>query len=446
MMKSFALCLALYSLFGSPAYAEEQSASPLAESVGPLEDRARETAALFVKDPEWSDEIFGKAFREQVSHARLESIFRSYYTTYGAVEQVVPMESTTKFSGVFLLLFEKGFEANLSLGIEGTQPYAIHTWVIGAPQPSVQSFDALGELLAKLEGEVSIGVYRLGAEELAPVYTLHADTALAMGSAFKLYVLGALIEEVAEGKRAWDDVLQLQSEFQSLPSGVLQTWPVGSSHTLETLAGFMISQSDNTAADHLLFALGRERVETQLVRMGNRHPERTIPFLSTAEVFELKWIDGGAPARTYLKLDTDERRAYLRKEVAALSIKDIDLSASASPLDIDTLEWFASAADLARALDWIRVHTEKGPASRARGLLAINPGISIPRDTFSYAGFKGGSEPGVLSLNWILQTPSDSWFVLSFTWNNPDAPVGETRLLGLASRAMHLLAKQIKAK
>src|SRR3546814_20739954 len=61
------------------------------------------------------------------------------------------------------------------------------------------------------------------------------------------------------------------------------------------------------------------------------------------------------------------------------------------------IEWYASPADLARVMDWLRRHTETGPAAEARRILGLNPGI--PADAAShwaYVGYKGGSEPGVL--------------------------------------------------
>src|SRR6185436_600599 len=95
------------------------------------------------------------------------------------------------------------------------------------------------------------------------------DQALAIGSAFKLYVLGALARDVAEGKRHFDDTLRLEQRWMSMPSGKLQKWPVGTPLTLASAAALMISESDNTATDHLLFTLGRERVEAMLREMGN---------------------------------------------------------------------------------------------------------------------------------------------------------------------------------
>ena len=76
----------------------------------------------------------------------------------------------------------------------------------------------------------------------------------------------------------------------------------------------------------------------------------------------------------------------------------------------------------------------------AKAILAISGGL--PPQALSllrYAGFKGGSEPGVANLTYLVQTRSGGWYALSTGWNNPAAPVDANRLAGLAARAIQLL-------
>ena len=75
----------------------------------------------------------------------------------------------------------------------------------------------------------------------------------------------------------------------------------------------------------------------------------------------------------------------------------------------------------------------------ARQILAINPGLSLSSTRWAYIGFKGGSEPGVISLNLLLRSRSGQWYVVGAVWNNPKAAVGETEWVGLVSRAIDLL-------
>ncbi|MEO7178583.1 MAG: hypothetical protein ABIW83_07050, partial [Allosphingosinicella sp.] len=106
------------------------------------------------------------------------------------------------------------------------------------------------------------------------------------------------------------------------------------------------------------------------------------------------------------------------------------------PAEVATVEWFASPADLVRTLDWLR----RDGDSTALALLAINPGLgpALARD-FAYFGFKGGSEPGVLNLSFLLKTRSGRWLAVSATWNNEAAPVDEPRFIALMSRLVGLM-------
>jgi hypothetical protein len=107
------------------------------------------------------------------------------------------------------------------------------------------------------------------------------------------------------------------------------------------------------------------------------------------------------------------------------------------PAKIDTLEWFASATETAGILDWLRKQGGETPLS----LLAINPGIDpTTRGKFDYIGFKGGSEPGVVTLNFLVRRKDGRWLAIAAGWHRNDAGVEENRLIMLMTRALVLLA------
>ncbi len=60
--------------------------------------------------------------------------------------------------------------------------------------------------------------------------------------------------------------------------------------------------------------------------------------------------------------------------------------------------------------------------------IAIDPGLPLSAKQWDYIAFKGGSEPGVINLTYLLHAsgPGDRWFVVAATWNNPDKPVDES--------------------
>jgi beta-lactamase class A len=195
-------------------------------------------------------------------------------------------------------------------------------------------------------------------------------------------------------------------------------WPVGSPVTLNTLALKMISISDNSATDHLLYLLGREQVEKQMQVMGHAHPEWNRPLLNTREMVELRDRKQGVAGREYNKLDEAGRRKYLAQHFSGAPNYDaLDFDAAA----YDVAEWYATPQDMARALAWLKTNTNADePAHLLRGVLAVEPKLPHDPAEWPYVGFKGGSEDQLFAGNWLLTNRDGRWYTLSIFWNNPD--------------------------
>jgi beta-lactamase class A len=174
----------------------------------------------------------------------------------------------------------------------------------------------------------------------------------------------------------------------------------------------MISESDNTATDHVLHLLGRERAEALVKNLGHAQPERMQPFLYTLEMFKLK--TNPEILRRFSEADTPARRELLNKEVRALPRPSKNWS---EPVAIDSVEWFASASDLCRLMAHFRAKGDK----TALDILSINPGVKAPEGGYAYVGYKGGSEPGVSNATWLLETAKGSHYCLSLGWNDPSS-------------------------
>jgi hypothetical protein len=438
MKTPIALLVTILAPIASPALAKE----------GPLDKRAKDVASLLVAEPKWADDLFDAAFLKAVPPDKIRELCTSVHAEHGVVRTTVSKKSDSEFSGSFEFTFADGGVMPVKLSVVPKAPHSVVGLWFGPVASGVKDFAALGEAFGKLPGKTSFSVVRLGASDAAGKSTTiaehDADRALALGSAFKLYILGALAKDVADGKRKLEDVVRLDERRRSLPSGKLHKWPVGSPVTLATLASLMISESDNTATDNLLFALGRERVEAMLKPMGNSAPERDIPFLSTGEMFRLKALGDGSAAEKFLALDAKGRRAFLDGELATVPLDEHRLNGElmAKPSHLDTIEWFASAADMCRAMDWLRKATESGKAADLRGILSINAGIENARDEYAWMGFKGGSETGVINLTFLLRAKSDAWYALSAGWNDENDAVDQDKFVGLVSRALDLLALQ----
>ncbi len=410
------------------------SAASARDDDDPVAARAKEIADLVVESPDVPAKMFAKNFLAAVPAKKMGSILGNVFEEGGKVTSVERL-SGDKLQGRFELVQEKGTRTQLTLSVTADAPHRIEgLWLkpLGAAARSLAEVEAE---LAKLPGHVSFSVARLGSRSPVTLASLNPDDPLAIGSSFKLYILGQLVADVAAGKRKWADVVTLRPERRSLPSGMIQEWPADAPVTLHTLASLMISISDNTATDNLLATLGRERVERHMEVMGASQPELSWPFLATGEMFRLKWGKKGAVER-YLATDVAGKRRIL-DEIVKEPIGGVG-SGSGEPTLISKLEWFASANDLVRALDWIRGATTTDRT--ARGILSINK-AGVDPALFRYVGFKGGSEPGVLELAWLLERNDGAWFAVCIGWNDPGAPVDAAKLDGIASRTIELVSR-----
>jgi beta-lactamase class A len=435
MRTSLLVCLFLtISVIAVAAQSVPQSA-PAAQSHD-LQAAAEAVAKYFRADPSGIDQLFAPEFLAQVPAARLEAAMKQIYSQLGRCTDVKLEKQVSPTTGQFQFVFEKGFTAPVNLVINDNAAHSIIGFQVGAPVSSSETLSSVIDKMKALPGQVSFLAQRLDANGPVGLAEWQPAQALGIGSAFKLYILGALAQQISAGRRHWNDVIQL--ETQSLPSGILQKWPLGTPLTVQSVASLMISISDNTAADALLKSIGREQVEAMLPVMGHSQPALDQPFLSTMDMFQLKW---GIPAdqlQQYIAADTAARRAFLQTIKPPASTEPLIAAASTTtPKVIDKVEWFASATDLCHAMAWFR--TDDNARNTARQVLAINPGLPLSSTRWAYIGFKGGSEPGVISLNFLLRSQSGQWYAVGAVWNNSKAAVSETEWVSLVRRAIDLL-------
>jgi beta-lactamase class A len=262
------------------------------------------------------------------------------------------------------------------------------------------------------------------------VLSYNADRHLGIGSAFKLYILSTLARQVAAGERRWSDVVPIATRGQT--SGASRPWPDGAPVTLHTLATLMISVSDNTATDNLLSTVGRGAVEAEVAASGHSDPSLLVPFMATREMIALK-VRGDFDA--YRAADAAGRLAVLE----ATADDKIDMfefmrAFTGPPIALD-IEWLVSGEDMARLMRRIRDLDDP----TAREVMAVATGVPDNLSVgWHYIGFKGGSEPGVINLSWLLQDRAGEWHAVTLGWNNPDAEVDPQAFRALAMRAIAL--------
>ncbi|MEG3123455.1 serine hydrolase [Sphingomonas sp. GB1N7] len=379
---------------------------------------------------------FSPAFIGAVPKTAFDGFAHQLAATGGMALRVDSITPVNPWSAAIVIAYERGrASAQIAVDPQTQQVTGLRITGMSTDEASLAEVDAQ---LAKLSGKTGFALAKLG-KDAPEILTAHgADATFAIGSEFKLVILAELVRGIEAGTRHWDDTVTLDGS--ALPGGGYTHAPAGTKVSLHDLAERMISVSDNSAADILLKALGREQVETMLPVVGIRDFRGMTPFLGALEMFKLKGSPLGA---RWASLDTAGRRAFLARDVASMPNAAIDtaLFADGKPVLIDQIEWFATPADMIRVMDWLRRHSETGPAARVRAILGKNSGVGAEAaGHWKYLGYKGGSEPGVIAMTLLAQAKDGTWFAMSASWNDNKSAVDEARFTGLMARAVELAA------
>jgi len=428
ILASFALII----IFVPGIAAAQTPPATVAPAADPsLTARARELIGV-VADTGDFDGYFAPSFHAALPKTKWDAVVTSMTAQMGKPVAIDRLTAVTPFSANLRVRFERGI-VNAQIAIDPGPPHQVVGLLFTGPEMVGDTLDKLAADIRALPGTTGLGIYALGEGAPRLVTGIAPDKALPLGSAFKLWVLGELAREVGAGERKWSDVVPIGPA--SLPSGITQNWPAGSPVTIQTLATLMISISDNSATDTLV-SLEGERLDRFVTQAG---VPGLAPVLTTRQMFAMKspgnadlaaqWATSPAPSARRKLLDGNAQR---------LRTTPVDpMMFAGKPSKIDTLEWFASPAETIGMFDWLRKEGGETPLS----LLAINPGIDpATRGKFDYVGFKGGSEPGVITLNFLVRRKDRRWLAIAAGWHRNDAGVENDRLTMLMTRALVLLA------
>ncbi len=420
----------------SPALAIQspEAATPVVQTA--FDKRAAQLVDLFAGKITFAD-YFDPSFQAAVPEPQFKAFSASLIAQYGQPVAVDKVTATGDRSGTVLLRFEKGV-ATVLLDVGIAADERVTGLRVTGVTVANDSLDKVAAEIAALPGQTGFLVAELGEADIRPLAASNADRQFAIGSTFKLYILDELAAQVAAGKRKWSDVVPL-SHF-SFSSAGTANWPAETPVTLQTLANWMISVSDNGATDTLIHLLGRAPIEARMRAAGHSDPSRNIPMLTTVEAFALKGNNFSDLRLLFIKGDDAAQRRLIESNQNRLTLANVDgVSFTDGPRFIDSLEWFASPNDIARLMVDLRTRQSKTLLEA----MAINNGVGpVAAADWSYLGYKGGSENGVLSMSLLGQRKTDGkWFVVTASWNNPDANVETGPLIGLVTRLLALVAK-----
>lgn len=418
-----------------PALAQSQSESA-GEFDTPFARRATEMVDVINGNIAF-DGYFAPLFQTAVPEGQFKAMVAGIAAQYGRALAVEDLRSADGRSGSFRVRFEKG-TATILLDVGGPPDERVTGLRITGFVMANDSFDRVASDLAALPGTTGFLVAEAEGNRLRPLANANVDRQFAVGSAFKLYVLDELAAQIGANKRQWSDVVPLT--HLSFSSAATANWAKNTPVTLQTLANWMISVSDNGAADTLIHLLGRDRIEARMRSAGHSDPSRNIPFLTTVEAFALKGNNFADLREAFVRGDDAMQRRLIDVNSARFTLANVDgVSFGAGPRFIDSLEWFASPRDVARTM--IDIRDRRSP--QAMAAMAINNGVGpVPAEPWRYLGYKGGSENGVLSMSLLGERKADGkWFVVTASWNNSDANLASDQFVGLVTRLLALAAK-----
>src|SRR5690606_513407 len=352
--------------------------------------------------------------------------------------RVGEFEERQDVSAVVLMVSDAGDALRAHMNIENVAPYRISGLLLQPAEPPTledppTTLDEAADRLAGL-GTSQLAVYEVTDGQCSPVFESGTGEPMPIGSAFKLYVLGALSDAVAAGDLAWDNEIPITEEHRSIPTGVLQDEEAGATFSVRQVAETMIAFSDNTGTDHLIALVGREQVEAAFERYGMEDPSLNIPLMDTMDLTALKLGPASGLAEQWIAADEDGRRQIL-EQISDIHPDDIPLGEWDRPIHIDTIEWFATTADMCRVL--VALHEHGEPVTN---ILSINPGTPDEDEKYEAIYFKGGSEVGLTAMNWLVERPDGRRFVVSGSVYDTEADIDQLEATLLFGAVRDLVA------
>jgi beta-lactamase class A len=294
-------------------------------------------------------------------------------------------------------------------------------------EPAPASWAGVDAAVQSAAPQVRLLVADVTGGSCRPVHALDPGTPAPLGAAVKLYVLDALGQAVAAGEVRCNQPLTVTTRLKSLPAGELQDEPDGTQISVLEAAAAMISLSDNTATDMLINLLGRPAVEAALTQSGMADPDLDRPFLTTREIFTLKLAHWPALAERYLAAGPAGRRALLAGTVDRAQLPAVGAAGAwTAPRAVTSLEYFASASDLCRVYASLAALARRPGLAPIGQVLSLNDdGLQLDPAQWKTTWFKGGSEPGVLTLAFLATTQTGHSYVVTVLAENPSQPLDQ---------------------
>ena len=421
--------------FGSPSTAGNPLASPadLTSATMPQGPAGTQLAWFLssVADVPLSqqeiDTHFDALFLDKISAAKINEVLAEFPAPSGA--QVVEVLTTEPTDLVVIANF--GTERlRVTLSVDGS---GLIDGLELAPSASATSWTQIDQALSASAPDVSFLAARVANGSCQAIHQVAASSRRPLASEFKLFVLGALAHQIATGHVTWNQKLTVESQLKSsgnaVGSGSLQFVPTGTRVSVRETATKMISISDNTAADMLIDLVGQPALESE-VRKWSNDPSLDVPFLTTRQALLLHYVNFPKLANEYLARAPSKRPAFLNSAVDPLALSEAQ--SSSEPRDVDSIEWFGSPEDVSHTFAGLQVVSRQPKLSPIASIFSVNNGgLGLNPSQWPTVWFKGGSEPGVMTVGYMATNSRGQTYLVSAMLSNPTAALAPSATFAL---------------
>jgi hypothetical protein len=296
---------------------------------------------------------------------------------------------------------------------------------------------------------------------------------LAVGSLADLFVLEAVRSAVASGTLKWTDQVEIIGPWKSIPQSGQRDWQIASTASIAELAEAMMLEGDATAADHLLFHLGRSAVERVVANLGASSESRNVPFLARSDLWRMQASADKEWRRRYDAASAGQRRKMLdevQRWQAPAECQDYEyypkgsgkyagkLIESASvinyslcrPQDIDRRQWFFKPSELCAVVANLVSGNDSEIAKIASKYLTSAVDLSTKEDSNRAASFRPkqyvfeSSNPGVAAVVALTLDSQQGNSCFAAAWNHPSKPLDDPRIRSLVKNILRCAKKECK--
>jgi len=358
---------------------------------------------------------FSDLFKKYISEEKIKLVFKELRNKYG---NIVGYKTIDLNKGIFEIEFEKVI-LTLSITLDGGKINSLYF-----SNPTTKNNFSIANL-NEINSEKSILIKNLNDNKI--IFEFNKELPLEISSLFKLYLLMGVLEKENDLSK----IIKINENYYSIPPSILYYFPKNSLVTLYTYLFLMISQSDNTATDHIISFVGEDKIPLLLKKYGNLNYEMNIPFLYTSDIFRIFYSTENL--KSYLNSNAGDKQLILKKLRNDKEINNIITNRDLKKMEDVLLKnndyhtkigWFASASDICRFFEYAIKSKE---IKTIKEILAANTEISVNslisddiKEKYKYIGGKLGSKFGVVSVGFLITTKKDTPYCFSAIFNSKE--------------------------